>query len=142
MPRNVGPPRIDSNARVLEDLSKQNPNLSSSHVLVTKMISPDFCILRYRSQYHAMYENSKFSNYLKILGLLVILERRDVKALLTTHSPVHGSAGEDWTDSTWIKLVSGFTEPNCTSSGNIRKRLPIPRRSRFKEPDRRGAPAR
>jgi len=59
----------------------------------------------------------------------------DVKALLTTHSPVQGSAGEDWTDSTWIKLVSGFTEPNCTSSSNIRERLPIARRGRFKKPD-------
>ncbi|KYM78608.1 hypothetical protein ALC53_10950 [Atta colombica] len=244
----------DSNERVLEDLSKQIPNLSLSHVLVTKRS-------RYRSQYHAMHENSKFSNYLKILclnrdrmrkrnelkekkrvdslrsadpGLLVILEkslramalhaleeyktrrreqdsmdlsdlsgpipeiilllsitliklyyynyaivayimqrsgeeeesktciiddvrerksrqfsrsrgellRRDVKALLTTHSPVQGSAGEDWTDSMWIKLVSGFTEPNCTSNGNIRKRLPIARRGRFKEPDRHSARAR
>ena len=33
------------------------------------MICSDFCILRYRSQYHAMHENSKFSNYLKILCL-------------------------------------------------------------------------
>lgn len=61
--------------------------------------------------------------------------RRVSIALLTTHSPVQGSAGKDWTDSTWIKLVSGFTEPNCTSSGNIRERLPIARRGRFKELD-------
>lgn len=50
------------------------------------------------------------------------LAPRDVKALLTTHSPVQGSSGEDWTDSTRIKLVSRFTEPNCTQQQQQRQR--------------------